>query len=84
MIEQEERLRANVKRKAIETSKHLDDQHDYAIKKIKFNLDVGQGRVNAFMSMSTFLTILTLRSSMMTCTSSEPSQATKDLFHLKL
>ena len=41
--EQGERLRATIKRKVIETSKHLDDQHDNAIEKINFHLDVGQG-----------------------------------------
>ena len=42
--EQGERLRATIKRKVIETSKLLDDQHDNAIDKINFRLDVGQGR----------------------------------------
>ena len=32
--EQGERLRATIKRKVIETSRHLDDQHDNAIEKI--------------------------------------------------
>ena len=41
--EQGERLRATIKRKVIEASKHLDDQHDNAIEKINFHLDVGQG-----------------------------------------
>ena len=41
--EQGERLRATIKRKAIETSKLLDDQHDNGIDKINFHLDVGQG-----------------------------------------
>ena len=48
--EQGERLRATIKRKVIETSKHLDDQHDNAIEKINFHLDVGQGRAKAIMS----------------------------------
>ena len=48
--EQGERLRATIKRKVIETSKHLDDQHDNAIDKINFHLDVGQGRAKAIMS----------------------------------
>ena len=48
--EQGERLRATIKRKVIETSKHLDDQHDNAIKKINFHLDVGKGRSKAIMS----------------------------------
>ena len=48
--EQGERLRATIKRKVIETSKHLDDQHDNAIEKINFHLDVGQGRDEAIMS----------------------------------
>ena len=48
--EQGERLRATIKRKVIETSKHLDDQHDNAIEKINFHLDVGQGRSEATMS----------------------------------
>ena len=48
--EQGERLRATIKRKVIKTSKHLDDQHDNAIEKINFHLDVGQGRAEASMS----------------------------------
>ena len=48
--EQGERLRATIKRKVIETSKDLDDQHDNAIEKINFYLDVGQGRAEAIMS----------------------------------
>ena len=48
--EQGERLRATIKRKVIETSKHFDDQHDNAIEKINFHLDVGQGRAEAIMS----------------------------------
>ena len=48
--EQGERLRASIKRKVIETSKHLDDQHDSAIEKINFHLDVGQGRAEAIIS----------------------------------
>ena len=35
---------ATIKREVIETSKHLDDQHDNAVKKINFHLDVGRGR----------------------------------------
>ena len=80
--EQGERLRAMIKRKVIETSKHLDDPHDNAIKKVNFHLAVEQGRSQAIMSYVQFWTILTNRSSMMTCTSSELSQGTKDLFHL--
>ena len=48
--EQGERLRATIKRKVIETSKHLDDQHDNAIEKINFHLDVEQGRAEAIVS----------------------------------
>ena len=48
--EQGERLRATIKRKVIETSKLLDDQHDNAIDKINFHLDVGHGRAEAIMS----------------------------------
>ena len=48
--EQGERLRATIKRKIIETSKLLDNQHDNAIDKINFHLDVGQGRAEAIMS----------------------------------
>ena len=48
--EQGERLKATIKRKVIETSKLLDDQHDNAIDKINFHLDVGQGRAEAIMS----------------------------------
>ena len=40
--EQGERPRAAIKRKVIEISKLLDDQHDNAIDKINFHLDVGQ------------------------------------------
>ena len=53
--EQGERLRATIKRKVIETSKLLDDQHDNAIDKINFHLDVGQGRAEAMMSYVQFL-----------------------------
>ena len=48
--EQGERLRATIKRTVIETPKHLDDQHDNAIEKINFHLDVGKGRAEAIMS----------------------------------
>ena len=48
--EQGVRLRATIKRKVIETSKLLDDQHDNAIDKMNFYLDVGQGRAKAIMS----------------------------------
>ena len=48
--EQGERLSATIKRKVIETSKLLDDQHDNAIDKINFHLDVGQGGAEAMMS----------------------------------
>ena len=48
--EQGERLRATIKRKVIKTSKILDNQHDNAIDKINFHLDVGQGRAEAIMS----------------------------------
>ena len=48
--EQGERLRATIKRKVIATSKHLDDQHDNAIEKINFHLDVGEGRAEAIMT----------------------------------
>ena len=53
--EQGERLRATIKRKVIETSKLLDDQHDNAIDKINFHLDVGQGSAEAIMSYVQFL-----------------------------
>ena len=42
--EQGERLIATIKRKVIETSQLLDNQHENAIDKINFHLDVGQGR----------------------------------------
>ena len=48
--EQGERLRATIKRKVIETSKLLDNQHNNAIDKINFHLGVGQGRAEAIMS----------------------------------
>ena len=48
--EQEERPRATIKRKVIETTQHLDEQHDNAIERINFHLDVGQGRAAAIMS----------------------------------
>ena len=48
--EQGERLRATIKRKVIETSKLLHNQHDNAIDKIKFHHDVGQGRAEDIMS----------------------------------
>ena len=48
--EQGERLRATIKRKVIETSNLLDNQHDSAIHKINFHLDVVQGRPEAIMS----------------------------------
>ena len=48
--EQGERLRATIKRKVIETSKLLENQHDNAIDKINFHHDVGQGRAEAIMS----------------------------------
>ena len=48
--EQGERLRANIKREVIETSKLLDNQHDNAIDKINFHLDVGQGTAKAIIS----------------------------------
>ena len=48
--EQGERLRATIKRKDIETTKLLDNQHDNAIDKINFHLDVGQMRAEAIMS----------------------------------
>ena len=44
--EQGERLRATKKRKVIETSNLLDNQHDNAIDKINFHHDVGQGRAD--------------------------------------
>ena len=53
--EQGERLRATIKRKVIDTSKLLDDQHDNAIDKINFHLDVGQGIAGAIMSYDQFL-----------------------------
>ena len=48
--EKGERLRATIKRKVIETSKLLDDQHDSDIDKINFHLDAQQGRAEAIMS----------------------------------
>ena len=48
--EQGERLGATIKRKVIETSKLLDNQHDNAIDKINFHLDVEQGQAEAIMS----------------------------------
>ena len=48
--EQGERLRATIKRKVVETSKLLDNQHDNAIDKINFQLVVGQGRAEDIMS----------------------------------
>ena len=48
--EQGERLRATIKGKVIETSKHLDDHHDNAIEKINFHLDIEKGRTEAIMS----------------------------------
>ena len=48
--EQGERLRATIKRKVIETSKLLDNEHDNATDKINFHLDVGQGRAEGIMS----------------------------------
>ena len=48
--EQGERLRATIKRKVIETSKLLDNQHDNAIDMINFHVDVGQGRAEAIIS----------------------------------
>ena len=47
--EQGERLWATINRKVIETSKFLDNQHDKAIDKINFQLDVEQGRAKAIM-----------------------------------
>ena len=82
--EQGERLRATIKRKVIETSKLLDEQHENAIDKINFHLDVGHGRAKPIMSMSKFWTILTNRSNKRTSTSLGPSQAIKDLSHLKM
>ena len=77
--EQGERLRATIKRKVIETSKLLDDQHDNAIDKINFHLDVGQGGAKAIMSYVQILDHLDHQ-----CTSLGPSQAIKDLSHLKM
>ena len=82
--EQGERFRATIKRKVIETSKLLENQHDNAIDKINFHLDVGQGRAEAIMSYVQVLTILTIRSNRRTFTSLGPSHAIKDLFHLKM
>ena len=48
--EQGESLRATTKRKVIETSKHLDDQHGNAIGKINLDHDVEQGGAKATMS----------------------------------
>ena len=48
--EQGERLRATMKRKVIETSKLLNNQHDNAIDKINFHFNVGQGRAEAIIS----------------------------------
>ena len=81
--EQGERLRATIKQKVIETSKLLDNQHDNAIDKINFHLDVGQGRAEDICPMSKFWIILTIRSNRRTSTSLGPSQA-KDLSYLKM
>ena len=82
--EQGERLRATIKRKVIETSKLLDNQHDNAIDKINFHHDVGQGESRPSCPMSKFWTILTIRNNRRTSTSLGPSQAIKDLSHLKM
>ena len=52
--EQGERLRDTIKRKVIEMSKLLDNQHDNAIDKINIHLDVGQGRAEAIMLCPNF------------------------------
>ena len=54
-IEQGERLRATIKRKVIETSKLLDDQHNNGIEKTNFHLDVLQGRADVACLMLKFL-----------------------------
>ena len=82
--EQGESLRATIKRRVIETSKLLDDQHDNAIEKINFHLDIGQRHAEAIMYHVQLWTILTIRSNMRTCTCLEPSLATKDPIHLKM
>ena len=86
--EQGERLRATIKRKVIETSKLLDDQHDNAIDKINIHLDVGGGggggEPRPSCPMSKFWIILTNRNNRKTSTSLGPSQAIKDLSHLKM
>ena len=46
--EQGERIKATIKRKVRETSKHLEYQHHNAIDKINFQLDVEQGRAEVF------------------------------------
>ena len=48
--EQGERIWATIKRKVIETSKLLDDQHENTIDTIEYHIHVGQGRAEAIMS----------------------------------
>ena len=79
-----ERLRATIQKKVIETSKLQDNQHDNPIDKINFHLDIGQGRTEAIMSFVQRLDHLTIRRKRRTSTSLGPSQAIKDLSHLKL
>ena len=82
--EQGERIRATIKRKVIERSKLLDNQHDNAIDKINFQLDVGQGRAEAIMSYVQILDHLDQQEQQEDLTDLEPSQAIKDLSHLKM
>ena len=82
--EQGERLRATIKRKVIDTSKHLDDQHDNAIEKINFHLDVGQRRAEAIVSYVQILDHLDHQEQHEDLYKFEPSLATKDPFHLKI
>ena len=51
---QGERLRATIKRKALETSKHLDDQYYSVIKKINLHLHFGQGQCKAIKNFILF------------------------------
>ena len=82
--EQGERFRATIKRKVKETSKHLDNQHDNAIEKINFHLDVGQGRAETIMSYVQNLDHLDHQKQQEDCTSLGPSLAIKDPSHLKM
>ena len=71
-------------RKVIKTSKLLDNQHENAIDKINFHLDVGQGRAEPIMSYVEILDHLDHQEQKENCTSLGPSQAIKDLSHIKM